>query len=604
MANISGELNGLRKSMIDRLEQLYNYTIPSQQPVTFELAVSMAQITQEINREIAVYINRRGKITTVAVGDVKTVSLPQTEGRRSLNRLSGIRCIHTHPGGHSTLSSLDIASLKELRLDTIAALGIQEGQVFEVSFGYITSQSESSYQTEMIGPIAIEDFIQLDLPYLTRQIEHQLDSNAQGRQLMNWTERAVLVGIQRPGQWDVLDSLEELAQLADTAGAQVCGTVWQKRESPDAALFIGRGKVQEVNFLRQEQGADMVIVDDELSPAQQRNLQQALGVKVIDRTALILDIFSQRARSHEGKLQVELAQLRYSLPRLGGQGLVLSRLGGGIGTRGPGETKLEVDRRRIYSRISEIEKAIRQIKKQRDLQRTNRQAAQIPLVAMIGYTNAGKSTLLNALTEAGVLAEDKLFATLDPTIRRVTLPGGREVLIADTVGFIQKLPHQLIAAFRATLEEIVQADLLLHVVDISHSRQQQQCDAVHQVLKELDIAEKPIITALNKADKIDNPHILTRALRQEGSVAISAVSGLGISVLLETIENYLHENLIDMRLCIPYNDSGLISRIYNVATVHSTDYREDGIYIIASVPPHFSKDFSIYEQLEQGDDQQ
>ncbi|MEN6411192.1 MAG: GTPase HflX [Veillonellales bacterium] len=601
MTSISGDINGLRKSMIERLEQLYDYTIPFQQPIGLAMADLMAQITSQINREVVVYVNRRGQVTAVAVGDVRTVSLPEPEGRRSLNRLSGVRCIHTHPDGRSKLSEIDIASLKELRFDVMAALGISEGRVSEVSFGYIANQSETGYSTDMIGPMDLNDFIEIDLQYLTRQIEQQLELNAQGSNLMSQIERAILVGIQRPGQWDVVDSLEELSQLADTAGAQVCGTVWQKREKPDAAFFIGRGKVQEVNFIRQEQGADMVIFDDELSPAQQRNLQQALGVKVIDRTALILDIFSQRARSHEGKLQVELAQLRYSLPRLRGQGLILSRLGGGIGTRGPGETKLEVDRRRIYSRISELEKEIGNVKKQREIQRINRQAARIPLVAMIGYTNAGKSTLLNALTEAGVLAENKLFATLDPTIRRITLSDGREVLIADTVGFIQKLPHPLIAAFRATLEEIVQADLLLHVVDVSHSLQQQQCDAVHQVLKELDIAEKPTIIALNKTDKVDNPHVLARALRQEGSVAISAASGQGIPALLETIASYLHESLVDMRLCIPYNDSGLVSRIYNVATVYSTDYREDGIYIIASIPPQFSEKFRIYEQ---GDDKQ
>jgi len=383
----------------------------------------------------------------------------------------------------------------------------------------------------------------------------------------------------------------------------VVGTLSQKRERPDAAFFIGRGKVQEIAQMRQEKTANLIIFDDELSPAQQRNLEQTLGTKVLDRAALILDIFAQRARTHEGKLQVELAQLRYNFPRLGGQGLVLSRLGGGIGTRGPGETKLEVDRRRIRVRIGDIEHEIDQIKKQRTLHRQRRQEACIPSAALVGYTNAGKSTLLNTLTAAGVLTEDKLFATLDPTTRKITLPDGEIALITDTVGFIQKLPHQLIAAFRATLEEVVQADLLLHVIDASHPRHQEQSDAVFKVLGELGAADKPLITVFNKVDAIDNPHELERLLRQPDSVAISALNNTGVDVLLSAIRKSLFRQKTNLTLLIPYSDSGVLARLYDNGTVSSVEYEPEGIRVKVALPPTALDSFIQYAAGEMTSDQ-
>jgi GTP-binding protein HflX len=369
---------------------------------------------------------------------------------------------------------------------------------------------------------------------------------------------------------------------------------WQKRDRPDSALFIGRGKVQEISLLRQEKNANLIIFDDELSPAQQRNLEKALGIKVLDRTALILDIFAQRARSHEGKLQVELAQLRYNLPRLGGQGLVLSRLGGGIGTRGPGETKLEVDRRRIRERVNDITRQIEYIKKQRNLHRKRRETTRIPTIALVGYTNAGKSTLLNLLTASEVLAEDKLFATLDPTTRNITLANGQQALITDTVGFIQKLPHQLIAAFRATLEEVVQADILLHVVDVSHPQYQEQSHAVFQVLHELNVDIKQLITIFNKVDKIEDPNSVSALLKTENSVMISALHGHGIEGLLLLIENTIKQKTIEMHLLIPYDESNVIAKLYDISNVHSTEYREDGIYVSISLSPDQTNYFNRY----------
>jgi GTP-binding protein HflX len=574
------------------MEALYEFSVPSEQIISSELAQTLIELSQEIKKELAVYINRRGQVTAVAVGAIYSVELPEASGgRRSLRRLSGIRCVHTHPGQNSELSTVDIASLKEMRFDVMAALAVRE-DALEISFGLISKQEAQMLQTEVIGPVSLQELLSINLNDLLIQIERNLDTET--ADTVEKTEQAVLVGIDANGQWAVGDSLDELAQLAQTAGAKVVCTTWQKRQKPDAALFVGRGKVQEINLLRQETGANVIIFDDELSPAQQRNLEQMLGIKVIDRTALILDIFAQRARSHEGKLQVELAQLKYSLPRLGGQGLVLSRLGGGIGTRGPGETKLEVDKRRIRSRISDIEKEIEQIKKQRNLHRVRRQASQLPTIALVGYTNAGKSTLLNKLTNAEVLAEDKLFATLDPTTRVIGLPEGKQALLTDTVGFIQKLPHHLIAAFRATLEEVVYADILLHVIDVSHPQYQQQSDAVFSVLQELNADTKPLITVFNKRDRMDNPNILERVLRLENSVAISAQSGAGLYDLLSKIEQFLRLETVDTTLLIPYNDSGIMSFLHESAKVISSEYRADGILMRVSLSTDQVKRFSTF----------
>jgi GTP-binding protein HflX len=592
LTTIYGEVNGIRKSIINRLEELYEFTIPFGQVITSELAQKLIDLTDDLNRELVVYITRKGQVTCVAVGDVYTVTLPEIDGRRSANRLSGIRCIHTHPSGETELSGVDIASLKEMRFDLMAALG-RKDEMIQASFGIITNIENDQFNTQMIGPLSMEEFIELDITYLTAQIERQLDLNTKTSAIVE-TERALLVGLERQGKWRITDSLKELAQLAETAGAEVLGMTWQKRDRPDSALFIGRGKVQEISLLRQEKNTNLIIFDDELSPAQQRNLEKALGIKVLDRTALILDIFAQRARSHEGKLQVELAQLRYNLPRLGGQGLVLSRLGGGIGTRGPGETKLEVDRRRIRERVNDITRQIEYIKKQRNLHRKRRETTRIPTIALVGYTNAGKSTLLNLLTASEVLAEDKLFATLDPTTRNITLANGQQALITDTVGFIQKLPHQLIAAFRATLEEVVQADILLHVVDVSHPQYQEQSHAVFQVLHELNVDIKQLITIFNKVDKIENPNSVSALLKTENSVMISALHGHGIEGLLLLIENTIKQKTIEMHLLIPYDESNVIAKLYDISNVHSTEYREDGIYVSISLSPDQTNYFNRY----------
>lgn len=593
MSIIYGEIDGIRKNFLTRIEQLYEFAVPFGQVVTLELAQTMIQIAADLKRKITVYINRRGQITTVAVGDSYTVVLPGIDGRRSASRLSGTRCIHTHPGSDAKFSSEDIASLKQVHFDLMAAIGELDGMI-QVSFGIITDVKNDTFQTQTIGPLSLEEFIELDLTYLTSQIERQLELNTRTSAAIAEPEKAILVGLERQGKWAIQDSLKELEQLAETAGAQVVGMSWQKRERPDSALFIGKGKVQELNLLKLEKGANLIIFDDELSPAQQRNLEKLLSTKVLDRAALILDICAQRARSHEAKLQVELAQLRYTLPRLGGQGLVLSRLGGGIGTRGPGESKLEVDRRRIRDRIGDIAGQIENIEKQRDLHRKRRQSTRIPTVALVGYTNAGKSTLLNTLTDSDVFAEDKLFATLDPTTRHMTLPDGQTTLLTDTVGFIQKLPHHIIAAFRATLDEVIQADLLLHIIDVSHPQFQEQSQIVYQVLSELNVDTRNLITVFNKADKIDNQGLLDQLLQQDNSIVISALSRAGIDGLLRLIANFFKEQTVEISLLIPYSDSSIIAKLYDISTVHSTEYRDEGIYALISLSPDEINRFSAY----------
>jgi len=400
-------------------------------------------------------------------------------------------------------------------------------------------------------------------------------------------ERAVLVGLEPPGRGEEperSESLQELVRLAETAGATVADVIVQRRSRPDPATWVGSGKVEEIQARAAAVGAHVVIFDQELSPAQQRNLEKALGTKVLDRTALVLDIFAQRARTREGGLQVELAQMTYLLPRLAGRGVTLSRLGGGIGTRGPGETKLEVDRRRIRTRITDLRQEISALSRHRRLQRESRRDAALPVVALVGYTNAGKSTLLNTLTDAHVFTADKLFATLDPTIRKVVLPNHRPVLLVDTVGFIQKLPHDLVAAFRATLEEVTDADLLVHVIDASHPRWMEQRAAVDQVLRELDAGEKPRVTALNKADRLPAEALRDVLAEEPGGVPVSALRGFGLVNLLRVISQRLPDPAQRVRLAIPYAEVRVLAQVYAQGRVLRREDTPGGIIVDVEVP--------------------
>ena len=393
-------------------------------------------------------------------------------------------------------------------------------------------------------------------------------------------ENVILVGVELPGMSSeqVEESMNELAGLADTAGAQVLDSFIQRRNKPDSKFFIGKGKAQETAERCKELDAQLVIVDHELSPSQIRNLIDLMEVRVLDRTQLILDIFAQRASTKEGKLQVELAQLKYLLPRLTGQGKFLSRLGGGIGTRGPGETKLETDRRRLRERIWDLQEELEEVKKHRALLRKGRK--QVPVVSLVGYTNAGKSTLLNALTGSNVLVEDKLFATLDPTTRQVILPNNDEILLTDTVGFIQNLPHHLVAAFRATLEEVIESDMLLHVVDSSHPNSLEQYKAVQKVLRSLEVEDKPSIIVLNKADGSVKPDLnLWRGMAGVPVTVISALTGEGLDLLLETLAENLAYRRVRTTFLIPYAKGSLLSLLHENGMVLAEEHGNDGVNV-------------------------
>ena len=396
-------------------------------------------------------------------------------------------------------------------------------------------------------------------------------------------EKVILVGVKEQEDDDTEKSLLELMELAKTAQADTLATFIQNRESAHPGTYIGKGKIEEVEQVVRELGADGIICDDELSPAQMKNLEAALGCKVMDRTMLILDIFAQHAVTREGKIQVELAQLKYRQTRLIGMRDALSRLGGGIGTRGPGEKKLEVDRRLIKSRIAQLNRELSEVKKNREVARSLRSKNPVPVVAIVGYTNAGKSTLLNYLTGAGVLSQDMLFATLDPTTRNLKLAGGEEILVTDTVGFIRKLPHHLVDAFRSTLEEAKYSDLILHVVDASGEEAETQMHVVYETLYQLGIKDKTVVTVFNKMDLAD-PDRMIKDRRADCAVRISAKTGEGVEKLLEKIGEILKEKQVLLEKVFLYNESGQIALVRKYGQILAQEYREDGIFVSAYVP--------------------
>jgi GTP-binding protein HflX len=418
-------------------------------------------------------------------------------------------------------------------------------------------------------------------------------------------EHALLIGLERPGhdRWAIEDSLEELRELAESAGATVLDSVTQRRDVPSAPTFVGSGKVAEIAAHCAATGANTVIFDDDLTPAQGRNLMDIFGkdVKVIDRTELILDIFAQRARTREGKLQVELAQLEYMLPRLTGLWTHLSRQRGGMGCRGPGETQLEVDRRRVQEKIKRLQDQLEEVRKNRRVERSGRSRLHWPSVSIIGYTNSGKSTLMNKLTDAGVLAEDKLFATLDPTTRKFRLPNNQNILLSDTVGFLRKLPHHLVESFKATLEETAEADLLLHVVDVSHPQAHEQIKAVGVVLEEIESAGKPTIVALNKIDRLgDDRSILEKFQREiEHTVPISAKHGTNLDQLQEEISNQLRSRRVDVTLSIPAHKSETIALVYRAGYVTAREHDGGQVVIRAQIPKVLAGELKPYVLAEE-----
>ncbi|HEY8909257.1 MAG TPA: GTPase HflX [Desulfosporosinus sp.] len=493
--DISGDLSGIRASQIQELKNLSEFQTERSELIHPEILEGLMHLTQLWNREIALYLSRPGALLAAAVGRHATVTLPPIKGRSVGKHL---RCIHTHPNGDFRLSPLDYSALASLQLESMTSVGVLEGKLTGLQIAYRTGDSDPFIVN--LSPKTWHTFDYTD----------SLSSFSHGttkKETATGKERAFLIALEDSDQEDNED-LTELRDLAHSAGVDVVGQLVQLRRYGQSRSYLGSGKIEELVHRLQETEGNVVICDDELSPTQLRTLETETGLKVLDRTGLILDIFAQRAQSREGKLQVELAQLKHLLPYLSGQGQSLSRLGGGVGSRGPGETKLELDRRRMRDRITQLEKELKLVLQQRDVQRRQRSKSGLPIIALVGYTNAGKTTFMKkAMEQAGSrsdipVGENILFATLDPIVRSIKVNSSLEILLSDTVGFIRKLPTQLLRAFLATLEEVQQADVLLHVVDASHPQAFQHAETVHEVLKQLGCEEKPMITLLNKVDKV------------------------------------------------------------------------------------------------------
>ena len=573
---IYGNKEGVRDSLLAQMETLYDLDLTGDMFAPRELLDVLAVFTTAINREISIYISRSGAVLDITIGNLNSVELKDMHLRRNFRRLSMVRCIHTHPGGNPQLSDVDISSLRAMRFDAMAAVGVLDGKATGIQTAFLGESINGVNKVELTAVIPVNKIPQRSwMDAIERADAEVLKGESNSTQ--EECERAFLVGL------DTERSLDELARLADTAGAVVVGRMLQRKSRPETATYIGSGKADELSLECQAKEADLVIFDNELTGVQMHNLEQILhGVKVLDRTALILDIFAQRAQSREGRLQVELAQMAYQLPRLIGKGVAMSRLGGGIGTRGPGETRLEMDRRRIRKRMGDLRKEIDALSSQRSLRRARREKNKVPVVALVGYTNAGKSTLLNTLSGAGVLAEDKLFATLDPVIRTVKLPSGGEFLLVDTVGFISKLPHALVDAFHSTLEEALLADVLLIISDGSSEEMHQQHDVVLQVLASLGAADKPTIDVINKIDRLD------ATPQWPGAIGISAKTGEGIDALLDEIARHLRGVQRAVRIEIPYAQGGLLSMLHEGANVLSEEYNERGVVVEAMIDDELS----------------
>ncbi|GHU72919.1 GTPase HflX [Clostridia bacterium] len=564
---VHGDLTGIRKSWIDELDQLYDWEAEREQFAPPLFVEELARQSARIGREVSVYITRAGEVVDVTVGDASTVPLNSLRLRRSMARLAGVRCLHTHPEGDARLSDVDLRALVSLRLDAMTAVGVREdGSVAGLQSAFLGECVNGQPEPWLTELFPLDRIPQREwrnavevADAAVKRGDTELPEDA--------PERALLLGIDS----DV--SLDELASLADTAGALVVGRVLQKRLKPDTTAYIGQGKIEQAALDAQAFDCDLVIADDELTGAQTRALEEAFGLRVIDRTMLILDIFAQHAHTREGRLQVELAQLSHRLPRQVGAGLSLSRLGGGIGTRGPGETKLEVSRRRIREKIADLKHDLEGLSNERALRRASRDRRAMPSFALVGYTNAGKSTLLNALTDAGALAEDKLFATLDPLTRKYETPTGEECLLTDTVGFIRKLPTALVEAFHSTLEEAARADALVIISDAAAPNRVEQRQVVQQTLELLGAIGKPTIEALNKCD-IAPPD--ESAAVFESAVRISAKTGEGLAELVGRMTDILRRDRREVSLFIPYTKPAALALLHEHAQVLDEAYEPTG----------------------------
>ena len=550
MRNLHGNTQGLKPNQLRRIEKLYQRRIQPDQIVTPEFARQLSELSHETRRQIGALIDRKGYVEYVIVGDARGIELPDFKRVRvAHDRFRGLRCVHTHLRGEE-LTRDDLTDLALLRLDLMAAIDVDERTglpgIVRAAHMLPTPASEilANGQTNNFSFLKPAVASQLDVNFITliEALEAEMSRNRRTVKRAANTEAAIVVNVTTGGISEAEDSVAELRELAQSAGVVVLDEIIQRRQAIDPRTVLGKGKLEELLIRAMQLGADAIIFDRELQAAQVRSISEATDLKVIDRSQLILDIFAQRAQSREGKIQVELAQLKYILPRLiAGQDSAFSRLAGGIGGRGPGETKLETDRRRVRDRINRLEKELASQRGHREQRRKERLRHRVPIVSIVGYTNAGKSTLLNVLTSSHVLAEARMFATLDPTTRRLRLPREREVIINDTVGFIRDLPPDLLAAFRSTIEEIAGSSLLVHLVDVSNPRWRQQVASVERTLTELKLNDLPRLLVFNKADLIDRETLVAvqrEVELQDGadSLVISARNPATLKPLLERIE--------------------------------------------------------------------
>ena len=539
MKRIFGNIGGLKANQIRRIENLYRRRLPPQFLVTFELARDISKLSHEIRRQIGLLINRQGKIAYVIVGNYQGIVIPDTsEYRTDPGRLKGLRCIHTHLN-NEPLTRDDLTDLALLRLDIMAAITMtKEGYLHQVHVGHILPNSSAGKPFQIFKALKPNE-LDIGCLDLIHSLEAELAHVKSLYEADTGKERALLVSVTTTSKQPAMDSLEELEELADSSGIEIVGTVLQQRRKVDSKFLMGPGKLQDLIILALQKGATLIIFDQELNPAQIRAITNQIDLKIIDRTQLILDIFAQRAQTKEGKLQVEHAQLKYLLPRLVTKNTAMSRLTGGIGGRGPGETKLEINRRRVYDRITQLENELSLVRKHRKQQKAKRNKRGLSVISIIGYTNAGKSTLLNTLTKSNVHTESRLFATLDPSSRRLKFPKDIEVIITDTVGFIKNLPKDLMVAFRATLEELDSANLLLHVIDISNPRFEDQVKSVDRILADLNLHNISLIRVLNKKDLVDEETV-NRLSRTLGGTAISAKVGSTLMPLIKKMETSIY----------------------------------------------------------------
>ncbi|RLB80384.1 MAG: GTPase HflX [Deltaproteobacteria bacterium] len=535
---VYGHTGGLKANQVRRLNNLYRRRTAPTLVISPELSKALCQLSFETRRQLGVLINRQGWITHVIIGNHQAIVIPNLEKYRSGGgRLKGLRCVHTHLQ-HEPLTQDDLMDLALLKLDLIVAITMdKEGRPDHIYAAHLLPEGINGESWQILPPLPPWN-PDIDCQALIRSLESEFVRKVRSQKVKRKWERALLVSVTTAPKHVAEDSMTELRELAESCHIAVLDTVIQHRQKVDPRFLMGEGKLSQLVILALQKGADLLIFDQELNPSQVRSITDLTEMRVIDRTQLILDIFAQRARSREGKIQVELAQLKYRLPRLVGKGTAMSRLTGGIGGRGPGETKLEVDRRRVRDRIGHLEKSLQEIQKQRAQRRAKRNKKGLPIISIIGYTNAGKSTLLNTLTKSSVLAESRLFATLDPTSKRKKFPKDVEVIITDTVGFIRQLPKELITAFRATLEELEDADLLLHVIDISNPRFADQIQSVERILESLDLDRIPVLRVLNKQDRVD-PATVDKLARTLDAVAISANDERTLTPFLDKIEVYI-----------------------------------------------------------------